>query len=125
MIKLWYCQNSNSSLIKYTDLPKKKPEEKNEIENIIEEESEIQKKEEKEKTKGEEKKQEPKEKEKELVDVPYTFELKGANIKGKISNTIISPLLIEPRISKIDFTQNPIRELGLYELGKILSFNIN
>ena len=120
-----YCQNSNSSLIKYTDLPKKKPEEKNEIENIIEEESEIQKKEEKEKTKGEEKKQEPKEKEKELVDVPYTFELKGANIKGKISNTIISPLLIEPRISKIDFTQNPIRELGLYELGKILSFNTN
>ena len=125
-----YCQNNNSSLIQYTDFPNKKleeknVEEKNEEENKIEEKSEKEKKEEKEKTKGEEIKEKSKEEEKELVDVPYTFELKGANIKGKISNTIISPILIEPRISKIDFTQNQIRELGLYELGKILSFNNN
>ena len=63
--------------------------------------------------------------ESDLVNVPFTYELKGANVEGRFANVIISPTSIEPRISNIDLSQNNIREPGCYELGKILSFNKN
>lgn len=60
-----------------------------------------------------------------VVDIPYTYQLKDYKIEGRFSNVITSPISIEPRIINVDFTQNNIRELGLFELGKILSFNKN
>ena len=58
-----------------------------------------------------------------IVDVPFTYQLKGANIEGRYANVILAPIAIEPRIIHINLFQNLIREPGLYELGKILSFN--
>ena len=58
-----------------------------------------------------------------IVDVPFCYDLRFACLEGANSNIIISPISIEPRISKIDFLQNNIREIGLFELGKMLSFN--
>ena len=62
-------------------------------------------------------------KDKDFVKVPYTYELSNSNIEGKFSNIIISPISVEPRIEKIYFFLNNIREPGLFELGKMLSFN--
>ena len=61
--------------------------------------------------------------ESDLVDVPFTYELRGANVEGRFSHVIISPISIEPRIINVDFSQNNIREPGLYEFGKLLTFN--
>ena len=58
-----------------------------------------------------------------LVNIPFTYDLRSAGVEGSNSNIIISPISIEPRISKINFLQNNIREIGLFELGKMLSFN--
>ena len=60
-----------------------------------------------------------------VVDIPYTYQLKGYKVEGRYSNIITSPISIEPRIIHIDFMQNNLREPGLFELGKILSFNKN
>ena len=97
-----YDQNRNSPYIKFAKLKKK------------EENKDLKKEKEKEKDK---------EKETDFVDVPFRYELKGASVEGIFSNNIISPVAIEPRISKINFFQNNIREPGLYEFGKIFSFN--
>ena len=64
-----------------------------------------------------------KEKETDFVDIPFSYDLKGAGVEGCYANIIVSPASIEPRISTINFNQNNIREPGLYELGKMLSFN--
>ena len=63
--------------------------------------------------------------EEESVDVPFTYQLGGAMIEGRFGNTIISPIKIEPRLKKINFEQNLLREEGLFELGKALTFNQN
>ena len=60
-----------------------------------------------------------------LEQIPFTYSLKGAFVEGRFSNTIISPIKIEPKICHIDFGQNNIREWGLFELGKSISMNKN
>ena len=61
----------------------------------------------------------------ELDEIPFTYSLKGAFVEGRFSNTIISPIKIEPKICHINFGQNNIREWGLFELGKSISMNKN
>ena len=58
-----------------------------------------------------------------LETIPFTYSLKGAFIEGRFSNTIMSPIKVEPGITNINFAQNNIRELGLYELGKTISMS--
>ena len=58
-----------------------------------------------------------------LIKVPFNYELNTSNVEGKFANIIISPISVEPRIEKVNFFLNSIREYGLYELGKMLSFN--
>ena len=60
-----------------------------------------------------------------VVDIPYTYQLKNYRVEGRFGNIITSPISIEPRIIHIDFMQNNLRESSLFELGKILSFNKN
>ena len=62
-----------------------------------------------------------------LVYIPFTYELSGACIEGRFSNIILSPLKIEPRISNIVLDKCNLREIGMYELGKlhIINKNIN
>ena len=60
-----------------------------------------------------------------VTDVKYTYQLKDYQVEGRFGNIITSPISIEPRIINIDFMQNNLRESGLFELGKILSFNKN
>ena len=95
-----YYQNMKSPLINYCSQEKKdnKKEDNNKSDNISDEN---------------------------IVDVPFTYQLKGANIEGRYANVILAPIAIEPRIIHINLFQNLIREPGLYELGKILSFNKN
>ena len=65
------------------------------------------------------------ENEKSLANLPFTYELRGALIEGRFSNIVLSPLKIEPRISNIVLDKNNLRELGLYELSKLLIMNKN
>ena len=62
-----------------------------------------------------------------LIYIPFTYELSGACIEGRFSNIILSPLKIEPRISNIVLDKCNLREIGMYELGKlhIINKNIN
>ena len=60
-----------------------------------------------------------------LAYMPFTYELRGALIEGRFSNIILSPLKIEPRITNIELDRNNLRELGIYELGKLLIMNKN
>ena len=60
-----------------------------------------------------------------LAFMPFTYELRGALIEGRFSNIILSPLKIEPRITNIELDRNNLRELGIYELGKLLIMNKN
>ena len=55
--------------------------------------------------------------------IPFVYDLKGACIEGRFASIIIGPTRIEPRISKIVFSQNNLRENGLYEIGKAIIFN--
>ena len=57
--------------------------------------------------------------------IPFQYDLRGACIEGRFSLIIISPIRIEPRISRILFAQNNLRECGLYEFGKAILFNKN
>ena len=60
-----------------------------------------------------------------LAYMPFTYELSAACIEGRFANIILSPLKIEPRISNIVLDRNNLRELGMYELGKLLIMNKN
>jgi len=55
--------------------------------------------------------------------LPFTYDLKGACIEGRFANIIVAPIRIEPRIEKINFCQNNLRENGLFEISKSLLFN--
>ena len=57
--------------------------------------------------------------------LPFSYDLKGACIEGRYANIIIAPIRIEPRIEKINFCQNNLRENGLFEMSKALLFNKN
>ena len=57
--------------------------------------------------------------------IPFVYDLRGACIEGRFSHVVLSPLMIQDFISKIFLKQNNFRELGLFELGKILVFNNN
>ena len=57
--------------------------------------------------------------------IPFTYDLKGACVEGRFAYIILSPVRIEPRITKMVLTQNNLRECGFYELGKISIFNKN
>lgn len=55
--------------------------------------------------------------------IPFTYDLKGACVEGRFAYIILSPIRIEPRITKIVVTQNNLRECGFYEIGKISIIN--
>ena len=55
--------------------------------------------------------------------IPFVYDLKGACVEGRFAYIILSPVRIEPRITKIVLTQNNLRECGFYEIGKISIFN--
>ena len=57
--------------------------------------------------------------------LPFVYELKGVCIEGRYANIIIAPIRIEPRIEKIIFMLNNLRENGLFEMSKTLLFNKN
>ena len=57
--------------------------------------------------------------------IPFEYDLKGAYIEGQYSNIIFTPIKLEPRISRINISQNNFRETGFYEMSKILLFNNN
>ena len=61
----------------------------------------------------------------EIVNIPYEYNINGAHIEGRFSKSVISPIFVEPNISKLDFQRNNIREVGLYDLSKSLIFNNN
>ena len=63
--------------------------------------------------------------ENDLAIIPFEYNLKEASIEGKFSYIILSPIRVEPRISKIVLSKNNLRENGLYELSKLLIFNKN
>ena len=60
-----------------------------------------------------------------LVDLPFEYDIKSAAIEGKLAYIVLSPLRIEPRISKIILAQNNLRDPGIFEMSKILIFNPN
>ena len=60
-----------------------------------------------------------------LAYIPFSYDLRGACIEGRYSNIILSPLKVEPRISNVLLDQNNFREIGIYELGKLLILNKN
>ena len=66
-----------------------------------------------------------KENENSLAYIPFSYDLRGACIEGRYSNIILSPLKVEPRISNVLLDQNNFREIGIYELGKLLILNKN
>ena len=63
------------------------------------------------------------ENEKGLKYIEFSYDLKSACVEGRFANIIISPLRIEPRISKVILSQNNLREAGLQEISKLLLFN--
>ena len=60
-----------------------------------------------------------------LAYIPFSYDVRGACIEGRFSNIILSPLKAEPRISNVLLNQNNFREIGLYEVGKLLILNKN
>ena len=60
-----------------------------------------------------------------LEGIPFSYSLRGAFVEGRFSNTIISPIKLEPKISSVNLGQNNIREWGLFELGKSITMNPN
>ena len=67
----------------------------------------------------------PKPKDNEIANIPFEYNLNGGYIEGRYSKAVISPICVEPRINKLDFEKNNIREIGLYNLAKGLIFNNN
>ena len=57
--------------------------------------------------------------------IPFEYDLKGASIEGRYSNIILSPIRLEPRVSRIGISENILRECGFYDISKILLFNHN
>ena len=62
---------------------------------------------------------------KEYDKIPFNYDLRGACVEGKFAFIILSPLRLEPRIERIMFSQNNLRECGQSEIGKVVLFNKN
>ena len=62
---------------------------------------------------------------KKLAKIPFEYNLSLGTIEEKFAPIIFAPLRIEPRITKINLSQNNLKKLGLYELSKTLLFNKN
>ena len=62
---------------------------------------------------------------KDLANIPFEYNLSLGSIEEKFAPIIFAPLRIEPRITKINLSQNNLGKLGLYELSKTLLFNKN
>ena len=54
---------------------------------------------------------------------PFEYDLKGATIEFEYAGIVIPPARVESRISKINLTQNRLKEKGFLELAKLLIFN--
>ena len=61
---------------------------------------------------------------KDLVNVPFTYNLIDANIEGRHAPTILSPTKLS-NISNIKLSLNCIREVGQFEISKIILCNKN
>ena len=57
--------------------------------------------------------------------IPFIYDLRGACVEGRFSLIVLSPLKMEPNISRVSLSQNNLRECGLYEMGKVILFNKN
>ena len=57
--------------------------------------------------------------------IPFVYDLRGACIEGRYSHPIFCPLMVQDFYSKIFLKQNNFREMGMFELGKIFTFNEN
>ena len=55
--------------------------------------------------------------------IPFVYDLRGACIEGRYSHTIFSPLIVQDFYTKIFLKQNNLREMGMFELGKVFTFN--
>ena len=96
-----YYQNKHSPLMNY--IPKKNEKKNDDIKMIINDK------------KGENN----------LADIPFEYDLRDANIESVHTKLIFAPLRIEPRISIIALVKNKLKDLGLFELSKMLLFNPN
>ena len=96
-----YYQNKHSPLMNY--IPKKNEKKNDDIKMIINDK------------KGENN----------LADIPFEYDLRDANIESYHTKLIFAPLRIEPRISIIALVKNKLKDLGLFELSKMLLFNPN
>ena len=57
--------------------------------------------------------------------IPFVYDLRGACVEGRFAYIILAPTRIEPRINRINLSQNNLRECGFYEIGKVILFNKN
>ena len=60
-----------------------------------------------------------------LEAIEYVYDLRGASIEGRFTCIIISPLRLEPRIRRIELSQNNLRENGFSEIAKLFLANKN
>ena len=61
---------------------------------------------------------------KDLIDIPYTYNLFDAMIEGRFAVTVLSPTKLS-NIANIDLNMNNFREVGQFEISKIILFNKN
>ena len=57
--------------------------------------------------------------------IPFVYDLRGACIECLYSHTIFSPLIVQDFYTKIFLKQNNLRKMGMFELGKVFTFNNN
>ena len=57
--------------------------------------------------------------------IPFEYNLSEAVIDDEYARIVLCPLRIEPRVSKIKYMKNIIKEKGFKELSKVLIFNNN
>ena len=122
-----YYQNKNSLLMELIEPYKNKKNKENELDNEMNKDNKDNKN-----NKSIQDSKDNKEKENDDDDdfiykgpIPFEYDLKGASIEGRYSNIILSPIRIEPRVSRIGISENILRECGFYDISKILLFNHN
>ena len=63
--------------------------------------------------------------ERNLAIIPFSYDFSSAVIRTDFAGIIMASAKIEPRVYKIDFSKNILKEKGMAELSKILIFNKN
>ena len=58
-----------------------------------------------------------------LSSIPFNYKLENSNLIKIFSETVFSPIKIEPRISEISLSKNNLEFIALFELAKTLIFN--